>query len=183
MLAASPGGGLMILAILATAAAIQGPLDLRSPQSAARAFYQLYLRTPHDGVPGPVARSRLRPVVSARLDALLARADRAEIAHTRRTHNQEPPILEGDVFTSLFEGASRSQVEGCQAWPTRAICSVALSYQSPHDKPARWRDRVVLIHAGGGWRVDDVVYGGTWAFGNKGRLSDSLKSVVSEARE
>lgn len=171
----------MIVAVLASLAVAQGPLDLRSPPAAARAFYGIYLRLPHDGVPGASARAHLRPVVSARLGALLARADAAEREHTRRTHNQEPPILEGDVFTSLFEGAGRFKVEGCQAWPARAICSVALSYSSPHDKPAHWRDRVVLVHAAGGWRVDDVVYGGTWAFGNKGRLSDSLKSVVSEA--
>ena len=33
-----------------------------------------------------------------------------------------------------------------------------------------------------GWRVDDIVYGGAWDFGNKGRLSDTLKAVVAESK-
>ena len=29
--------------------------------------------------------------------------------------------------------------------------------------------------------MDDVVYGGSWDFGNKGRLSDMLKQAISNA--
>jgi hypothetical protein len=36
-----------------------------------------------------------------------------------------------------------------------------------------------LINTPSGWRVDDIVYGGNWAFGNKGRLSELLKQAIS----
>ena len=32
-----------------------------------------------------------------------------------------------------------------------------------------------------GWRVDDVVYGGGFQFGNTGKLSDTLRTVLREA--
>jgi hypothetical protein len=38
----------------------------------------------------------------------------------------------------------------------------------------------LLVKDAAGWRVDDIQYGGSWAFGNKGKLSDSLKAVIAE---
>ena len=38
---------------------------------------------------------------------------------------------------------------------------------------------VLLVNTPAGWRVDDIAYGGGWAFGNKGRLSELLKQTIA----
>ena len=175
----------MILATLAVAAVSAGAParapgrpDIVTPQSAAASFYGAYLRSTAGAFPTSRARSQLRPLLSPRLNLLLERADRAEAEHARRTHGQEPPLIEGDVFTSLFEGAGRFQVQRCRTGAMRAICPVSLGYDTPGQRPTRWRDQLVLMHGPSGWLVDDVVYGAHWSFGNKGRLSQSLRSAI-----
>ncbi len=44
-----------------------------------------------------------------------------------------------------------------------------------------WTDTLLLVNTPQGWRVDDIAYGGGFQFGNTGRLSDTLKTVTSEA--
>jgi hypothetical protein len=176
----------LILVMLA-AAAISGapPMgqavarpDQSTPQAAAATFYDTYLRSTAGAFPNRNARMRLRRLLSPRLNLLLERADHAQAEHARRSRGQEPPPIEGDVFTSLFEGAGRFQVERCRSGPMRAICLVSLDYGGGGQAPARWSDQLVLMRAPAGWVVDDVVYGGRWAFANRGRLSQTLRSTI-----
>jgi hypothetical protein len=170
----------MILAAIAAAAALSGPPmrpELEAPFSAAQGFYDAYLGSA-GAFPGPRARARLRPYLSPRLAMLLEEADRAEARHARYSRGREPPLLEGDVFTSLFEGAGRFQVQRCRSGAARAICQVALGSDPRARQPVRWNDQLVLVRSPGGWQVDDVVYGGRWAFANRGRLSQTLRSAI-----
>jgi hypothetical protein len=177
-----------MLIALAAAAAIAaapppepnpGPFPPTSaPQSSAQDFYSAYLSGRPGGVPGGRYRARLRPLLSDRLNMLLDGAARAEERHWRRTRGREPPLLEGDIFTSLFEGAGRFQVMRCRTSPGRAICRIALVYNDPRSQPAHWHDQLVMARAGPRWVVDDVLYGGDWQFGNKGRLSVTLREVA-----
>jgi hypothetical protein len=122
---------------------------------------------------------RLRRMLSPRLNLLLEQVDHAEAMHSRRTRGREAPLIEGDVFTSLFEGAGRFEVQRCRAGSMQAICQVSLSRDGSAQGPARWRDQIMLVRAPAGWVVDDVVYGSTWSFGNRGRLSQTLRSAIS----
>ena len=171
----------MMIAALAGLVAAQGTIDAASPGRATASFYRIYLQVRPSGVPDASARARLEPVLTARLSTLLERAARAEAVYAEKTKGDSPPLVEGDVFTSLFEGAGRFRVLGCRTGPVRAVCRTDLTYASPGSKPARWRDTMVLIHTAAGWRVDDVVYGGRWAFGPKGSLSQALKGAIAEA--
>ncbi len=149
-----------------------------SPQSGAQDFYAAYLSSPAGGVPYGRQRARLRPYLSDRLNMLLDLAGRAEERHARRTRGREPPLMEGDIFTSLFEGASRFEVMRCRVTDARSICRVSLVYNEPRSEPAHWQDQTMLVRERGRWVVDDVLYGGDWKFGNKGRLSVNLREVI-----
>jgi len=156
-----------------------GPFPPSStPQTAARDFYMTYLASPAGGIPEGRQRARLRPLLSYRLNTLIDEAYRAEVRHARRTRGREPPVLEGDIFTSLFEGAGRFEVMRCRSSHARSICQISLVYNEPRSQPAHWRDQLVLTRAGSRWVVDDVIYGGDWQFGNKGRLSLTLRNVI-----
>jgi hypothetical protein len=34
-----------------------------------------------------------------------------------------------------------------------------------------------------GWKVDDIAYGGNAAFGNRGRLKETLQNVIREGND
>ena len=52
---------------------------------------------------------------------------------------------------------------------------------NPKDKPFTWTDIAYLVNTPQGWRVDDIGFGGNWDFGNKGRMSETLKMVIRTA--
>jgi hypothetical protein len=151
----------------------------------ATGFYEAYATFhPSDGIPDAKGRAKYQPFISPGLDQLLADGNRAEAAFAK-ANKDSPPLIEGDLFTSNFEGASSYKVGACSANGSNGRCVVTLGYddrgQNAKAKPLTWTDTVYLAASPGGWRVDDIGYGGTWAFGNKGRLSDTLKGAIANA--
>jgi hypothetical protein len=155
--------------------------DATDMSAAANGFYGAY-RTfhPSDGVPGDGDRAKYEPFISPSLDALLKQAGDAE-ARFAKANKDSPPLVEGDLFSSLFEGATAVSVASCMAdsSATRGRCVANLVYADPGSKPTNWNDTVLLVRTPAGWKVDDIVYGGGWAFGNKGRLTETLKQAIS----
>ncbi len=154
-----------------------------TPEAAARAFYGVYIASPRaGGVPDAAGIAKLQPHLSARLAGLLADAARAEEDFAQATKGQVPPLLEGDIFTSMFEGATKFEIGACTAGGGTATCAVSLIYDDHTAKPVTWTDSAVLTQGADGWRLDDIGYGGTWDFGNKGKLSETLKFAIANAR-
>ncbi len=153
---------------------------------AAAVFYDIVLSERSGGVPGEEMRDRLRTVISPDLDSLIAQAAEAERRHTERTQNSEPPYLQGDIFSSLFEGPTAYEVGTCEQRDENgdalARCDVLLVHEA--DEPVQWTDRAILVANGGPedrrWLVDDIQYGGDWDFAMKGSLKASLKAVIAE---
>ena len=73
------------------------------------------MAAPHDGIPGEAGRAKLAPYITPALEQLLAAGEAAEARYAKETNNQSPPIIEGDLFTSLFEGATAFKVGACKA--------------------------------------------------------------------
>jgi len=150
--------------------------------AAANRFYAVYGGFhPSDGIPDVGGRARLGPLLSDHLNKLLADAARAGDRFNARNKGS-PPLLEGDLFTSMFEGATSWKVGTCSGDTRTAHCAVALRHDAPAQKPVLWNDTLYLVATPVGWRVDDVGYGGGFAFGNTGKLSDTLSSVLTEAQ-
>jgi hypothetical protein len=59
-------------------------------------------RCGHFGVPCVKERALVRPLISPALDRLRKDAALAETRHRENTKGEEPPLLEGDIFTSLL---------------------------------------------------------------------------------
>jgi hypothetical protein len=147
--------------------------------AAANGFYAVYQTFhPSDGVPSTADRAKYAPFLSSALDKLLTGAGAAETRFAR-ANKDSPPLIEGDLFTSMFEGATSVQVAACSGDSKSGHCAVTLEYAEPGDKPTDWTDMIYLVNTEAGWRVDDIAYGGSWAFGNKGRLSETLKQTIS----
>ena len=154
--------------------------------AAANTFYTTALALPRTGgIPAPSARARLQPLLSARLNGLIAQAATAE-ARFRAANKFAPPFLEGDLFSSLFEGPVSFRVGACT--PAAAAQRCRIQFNRPPmpgargpARPADWGDDLLLVNEGGGWKVDDVDYRGGFAFGNTGLLSQSLAMVIRAA--
>ncbi|HEY3639047.1 MAG TPA: hypothetical protein VGK90_12940 [Rhizomicrobium sp.] len=160
--------------------------DLQQAAAAAESFYAVYSTFhPSDGIPDSKARAKYEPFISPSLDTLLIAGAAAESHFAAVTKNMSPPLIEGDLFTSNFEGSTSHHVGVCNADANGARCAVSFSYRdgSRNAKPIDWTDTVFLVHVSAGWRVDDIAYGGSWDFGNKGRLKETLQSAIRDGNE
>jgi len=173
----------LVIGALSFCSAFASPPRPQSPERTTAAFYAQYLKLRVMGVPDARARKKLTDVLSPGLLAALARADEAEAQYARETLNQVPPLFEGDLFSSLFEGATSYRLSGCTTESSTARCVVDLTHAEGTGPPAiAWRDTLVLTSSVElGWRVDDIDFGGTWEFASKDLLSAVLKDIVADA--
>ena len=154
-----------------------------SPDRVATSFYKLYLQLKPRGIPDAVTRKEFKPYLTNSLAGQLAQAERAEVAHRKATQNLEPPLLEGDPFSSLFEGATSYKVNSCTVEGVRAYCDVDLAFVAEAGgRPTTWTDKLALVNRVGRWWVDDVQFGGAWDFAQHGSLRASLRDVIRQAR-
>ena len=164
-------------------AALLAPIPVAAqttPDPAASGFLSVYgTFHPSDGIPDSGGRTRLQPFLSPALNKLLADAAAVQARFSAKIKNA-PPMLEGDLFTSMFEGATQWKLQACAINANQARCPVAFTHAGTNGKAVNWTDTLLLVNAPQGWRVDDVAYGGGFQFGNTGRLSDTLKTVTSE---
>lgn len=166
---------LFACSLLMVTAALAQPTDTAMVK-AVEGFYRAYETfRPPDGIPSDRVRKRFEPYISPSLDRLLLASEAAEIRYEQVTKGQYPPLVEGDLFTPNFEGATSFTVGPCEADARGGHCAVALQY-SGGEKPVNWTDLVSLVRTPSGWRVDDISYGGNWDA--RGKLSDTLKSAI-----
>jgi hypothetical protein len=146
-------------------------------------FYNTYLTVRPSGVPSVKEQQKFKPYVSATLAKVLQDADRAERQYQKKTKGESPPFVEGDLFTSLFEGATKFKVLSCDSGA--GACLVEFSYIEPGEKakPVIWKDKVFLVKETRGWLVDDIEFLGDWQFMHKGRLKELLKEVIKEVND
>jgi len=190
----------LVLALLLLSPAAQAADD---PAIAVGSFYDVY-QAQHKsdgGIPDATGRLRYSGVLSPNLNTLLNQAAAAQARTAARIKASGPkaavmPMFQGDIFTSLFEGATGWQVGECKGDDKTARCPIVLTHVDPlapssseavgqknagkpPAKPANWRDVVLVVHTPAGWKVDDIIYDAGFAFGNTGRLTDMLKMVVA----
>lgn len=166
---------LLAILLLAVPARADDTADL------AAAANRLYAALPRGGgIPAPVARAKLAPLLSTRLAGLINAAAAAD-ARFHAKVKAAPPLIEGDIFSSQFEGFQSYKVGACTGTGTAGRCLVQLHYQAAGQKPVDWNDELLFIKAQGQWKLDDIAYRGVFAFGNTGLLSQTLRMVIGAA--
>ena len=181
----TPIAAAALAAVLAAVPALAA--DNSAMADAAGRFYTAHLAVPASGgVPELKLLVKYTPFITPALNTLLIEGAAAETRYEKATKGQSPPLLEGDIFTSNFEGATTYKVGACAANGKTGQCKVELVYDdsktNPKDKPARWTDTAFLVLTGQGWKIDDIGYGASWDFANKGKLSGQLKWADAESR-
>jgi hypothetical protein len=170
--------------VLAITSSATATAENVSPADAISAFYRVHQQSTQDGVPNAAQLAKYEPTISPALDRLLQDGEAAEVRFARANPGS-PPMIEGDLFSPNFEGISTFKIDSCSIKATIAQCKMQLHFATAHprpqDKPVDWTDTVSLIQANGGWRVDDIAFGGHWDFGNHGTLKGTLKDMIANA--
>jgi hypothetical protein len=152
-----------------------------TPRSTVTGLYDTYIKLKTRGIPTAKDLAEYKPYITPELAALLKSADDAEIKYKEETKGEVPPLVEGDIFTSLFEGADSFKVLSCEEKGEKASCSLEFKNTNPGDgKTFTWKDGVMLVKGKSGWLVSDVEYKGGWDFAVKGNLTGMLKGVIKE---
>lgn len=135
-----------------------------------------------NGAPNSTELAAMRPWLSAELVRLLQQADSTRTAEMAAHPDEKPPFVEGDLFSSLFEGPGMfatkdNEVTGSADSGYKVPVHFTYTDQSTGQK---WTDTVIVISEGGKLVVSDVRYGGTWGFANHGTLVTMLRPTSQE---
>jgi hypothetical protein len=175
---ASKHGALAALAILLIPAPLAAQAD---SAGAANGFLGAYGSIhPSDGIPDASGRAKFAPYLSPALNKMLADGAAAEARFAAKVKDS-PPLIEGDLFSSMFEGATAWKLGGCNVSGSAVRCPVSFTHAQAGHPPVTWTDALLLVNTQEGWRVDDIAYGAEFQFGNTGKLTDTLKMVLREA--
>ena len=68
----------------------------------------------------------------------------------------KPLMIEGDIYTSLYEGATKHEIISSKTENNTIKAEVKLVNTFYNNKT--WSDTVVLINEGSSWKIDDVIY-------------------------
>lgn len=148
-----------------------------SPRDAVDGFLQFYFHGYRTGLPTASERAALAPLVTPQFSAVLESAARAERCAYARHQGTEPPLIQGDVFSSLFEkangvlGINEVANDGATAEYT-----LDFEYRTPSDpgQVSKWQDGVRLEHVGDAWLIDDFIHRGDWQFTSRGSVKAML---------
>jgi hypothetical protein len=178
-------GALTLAAVALSACTTPAGRD-GSPTSTVSGFAKWYLASAAGGFPGSDTWPALRPMVTPAFYAALEQGHAGMECHRNATQGTEPPPLAGDLFVSLFEGAT-SLVSLAVISRNRGQAVVAATWQCgdsrPGQSPAQWTDRVILKQIDGQWLIDDFMHDGTWDFAVQGSVTRGLMEVAKECAE
>ena len=145
----------------------------QGPVAVAMDFLVMHQRLGSSGLPQrnelPAYDAFLCPALGQAVRAAQARQEQARVERP----NEKPPWVEGDLFSSLFEGPEGFEARDTVVEGKLARVVVAMS-RGEGENATRWKDTLVLQLDDGIWCLADVEYGGDWASANQGRLADAL---------
>jgi hypothetical protein len=165
---------LILVALLACTAPVAAQVDRTSPQVTANRFYRTYLKLQIRGLPNEKELKALSPFLSLDLQQLFRDARSTRDKYIRKHPDNKPPWDDGDLFTSLFEGAQSFTLGSPRTNGARSEVPVHLAYHGG-GSTSRWSDVLVLTRTSDGWRVWDILLKGEWTF----KTGDSLRSVLT----
>jgi len=152
-----------------------------SPRAAIDRFLQFYFHEYRSGLPSERERAALSPMVTRGFSAALEAAAHAERCAYGKHQGTEPPLIQGDLFSSLFEkanavlGINEDSNDGATAEYT-----LDFEYRTPGDpgQVSKWHDGVHLVRIDGAWLIDDFMHRGEWQFTSQGSVKSLLTATA-----
>jgi len=136
-------------------------------------FYEMRLKLGRTGLPDEGEMKAYRAFLCAPLAAAMDEARVRQRAFIDAHPDDKPPMIEGDLFSSLFEGVEVVTPSGTEVTGDSARVNLSMRF-GEGDTATRWKDAMLLAKDQGSWCIADVEYHGDWPFANKGKLSTTL---------
>lgn len=146
----------------------------QGPGAVAMDFLTMHQRFGNSGLPDRASMNAyaafLCPSLSEAIRAAQVRQEQFKASHP----DEKPPLVEGDLFSSLFEGPETFSVSDTRIDGVKAQVDLAMSH-GEGKSITRWTDTMLFDLDDGIWCLSDVEYHGKWPFANKGSLTGTLK--------
>ncbi len=153
-------------------------------RDAATNFYRGYAKLRAagglSGLPDRRQFAHLSPLLAAELRGLLVAARKEQERCAKQRPGDKPPWVEGDLFSSQFEGFTSFRVAASKAAGRRGGRVATVRFRHAEGKSSvEWSDDLLLRNEAGRWRVADVVYRAKFPFtgGYGTRLTEALRRV------
>jgi len=163
--------------------------DADSPAVAVEApvkrFLDFYFHEYRRGLPSKSQIPDLASFVTPELLDLFVAAMAGEDCYAKKNNYEGPPAIEGDLFSSLFEGGTSATYQLVDQKADRGTVEIKWTHDDKNiaPEPFVWKDRVFLDRAEQGWLIADFAHLGTWDFMIKGNVSQVLDSLARECDE
>ena len=146
----------------------------QKPEDFANRFYQKYLELNVRGLPNEKELKLLSPYLTKELRMLFEKMQLEQKRFiAQNSADMKPPWIEGDMFTSLFEGAQSFKIGKVKRRSIYTDVSVNLEYKE-NGETSQWTDTLVLVKTKEGWRVWDILLKGDWQF----KAGSSLRQML-----
>ncbi len=132
-----------------------------SPEEAAREFYASYQKLHFSGLPDASQLQVLSGQLSSGLQTAMRKAQGQQARCIKANPGDKGPWVEGDMFTSNFEGFTTlaAPSKGATVVPKGQQAQVRLTFEYVEGgQRVTWTDEVVLVLERGRWVIDDVHY-------------------------
>lgn len=157
-------------------------IELASQRQSVVDFYNKVIELGVFGLPTDEQLQALAPLISSQLLALLREARATQAQALANQTQAQPPLIQGALFFSLFEGASR--VDQVKPATVKDSWQVTLVY-GQEVPVVRWTDRAWLVNeqqsCAGRWVINDIEFNGQWDFSRQQRLTQTLRTVTAQA--
>lgn len=165
----------LALAILTffTAASHLLAADSATPKEVSKLFYDKLRLLKVRGLPVGDDWAQIKPLVTDKMTAAIESAQKEQADFIKKHPGEKPPWIEGDLFSSLFEGSTSHEVVTEKIHGNEAEVSVLFTYEYNGQKTT-WNDTLILQKTNNSWLVADLKYAGDWDFASKGTLLQSL---------
>jgi hypothetical protein len=145
-------------------------------------FLHFYFHDYKRGMPGESQLPQLATFVTPELLDLFRAGIKGEGCYAKNQNYEGPPYIEGDLFSSLFEGGTKATYRLVKKEKDKATVVIDWTNDAEYTggPPFSWKDRVFLARTAKGWLISDFAHDGDWDFMKNGSVAQILTVVANE---
>ncbi|MBK5144836.1 DUF3828 domain-containing protein [Budviciaceae bacterium BWR-B9] len=148
------------------------------PAMTAQKFYSQYFMSGSAGLPTETQLASFKPYISTALYQSLEAAKKRQLEEIKRYPDEKPSLVDGDLFSSLFEGPTSVDIPSIPVLPSANSVTLQANFTRTEQGKdiLHWSDEIKMIKQNDNWVIDDLVYKGNWEFAAKNTLKKTLSN-------